>query len=102
LKNGKRKKESKIPVYSGLNQSYGRVTISEFFTALKWVKNGSSGSHNELEKWISQSGFFRHYPIELISPHDLEAFKRILSAYNKDCELFLEQNEKFYLWIQHR
>jgi len=91
---------STIPVSSGLNQSYGPVSILEFYVALKWVKKGTVES--ELEKWIFQSGFFRHYPLELVLGHDMEAFKRILSAYAKDCELFFEQNEKFYLWIQHK
>jgi len=65
---------STIPVSSGLNQSYGPVSILEFYVALKWVKKGAVES--ELEKWIFQSGFFRHYPLELVLGHDMEAFKR--------------------------
>ncbi len=89
---------SKIPITSGENKSFGPITISEFFHALKNVKVGKAKT--ELEKWIESSGFFKSYPPELVLGHDEEAFARILNAYNEGVQDFLGKCPKFYLWFK--
>lgn len=87
---------SSIPVDSGNNRCFGKISISEFHEALKNVKLGKANS--DIEKWIESSGFFRFYPPELVVPHNQEAFARILNAYNSGVDKFLSDCPEFYLW----
>jgi len=88
---------SSFPVTSGKNQSFGAITISDFYAALTNTKKGKANS--ELEKWIENSGFLKFYPYELVVGHNEEAFARILNSYNNGVEDFLKNHPNFYLWF---
>ena len=90
---------SNFPVTSGENKSFGPITISDFHSALKTVKSGKKAL-SDLEIWISETGYFSTYPLELVVNHTDEAFARILNAYNNGTTEFLDKNHTFYLWIQ--
>jgi len=86
-------------VTSGNNKSFGPITISDFYAALKVVLSGKQAV-TEIEKWIKETGFLSTFPPELICGHTEEAFARILNEYNKGVEDFLSKNTTFYLWLQ--
>lgn len=86
-------------VTSGNNKSFGPITISDLYAALKTVKAGKAAK-SELEMWIHDNGFLENFPLELVLNQTEAAFPRILNAYNNGVEDFLGKNATFYLWLQ--
>ena len=90
---------SSIPIGSGQNKSAGRVTIETFHEALKNVKLGKNPRSN-IEAWITETEFFKTFPVELVVPYGVDSFARILNEYNNGVSAFLDDYPEFYLWYK--
>lgn len=89
---------SKIAVNSGGSKSFGPIGFPEFYEAMKAYK--MNNPKTALGYWIESTKFMEALPPELVVGHDIDAFRRVLEAYNSGAKKFLDENKEFYLWLE--